>query len=118
MTMMVSQILVALVAVGAAMAKPVATNAGLEPTRAGDSSPSSCARTVFHAPQFTWGPTKTVWTSTTTATKAVYCGGCDELEITTLAFGPGPVVFFTTIVTASTASTTTVLVCDAPTPTL
>ncbi|KAJ4159120.1 uncharacterized protein LMH87_008035 [Akanthomyces muscarius] len=115
---MISQILVALAAVGAAMAKPVAPNAAPEPTRAGDSSPSSCVHTVFHAPQYTWGPTETVWTSTATVTKEVDCGGCEELETTTLVFGPGPVVFFTTTVTASTASTTTVQVCGAATPAL
>lgn len=75
------------------------------------SSATSCPKRLFHAPHFTWGPTRTVWTSTTTVTQEVDCGGCSDLQIVHLPFGPGPAVFFNTTVTATTASTTTVAAC-------
>lgn len=90
-------------AAGLALAKPIAHDDGPAP---------NCPHTVFHAPQFTWGPVATVWTETKTVTTEVNCSGCDDLVVTTIPFGPGPVVFFTTTVTASTASTTTVPVCS------
>ncbi|PQK16246.1 hypothetical protein BB8028_0006g05670 [Beauveria bassiana] len=76
----------------------------------------SCTTTVFHAAQYTFGPTQTVWTETATATQEVDCHGCDAIETSYLNFGPGPVVFFTTTVTAATPSTTTEMVCRS-TPT-
>ncbi|KID88700.1 hypothetical protein MGU_04043 [Metarhizium guizhouense ARSEF 977] len=71
-----------------------------------------CTTTQVMFPQFTAGPTSTVWTSTATFTKSVDCGGCNEVQKSTLNMGPGPVVFFTTTVTAETASTTTVYACS------
>ncbi|KAJ2968334.1 hypothetical protein NQ176_g9229 [Zarea fungicola] len=56
------------------------------------SSATSCPKRLFHAPHFTWGPTRTVWTSTTTVTQEVDCGGCSDLQIFHIPSGPGPAV--------------------------
>ncbi|KAJ6780978.1 hypothetical protein PWT90_05403 [Aphanocladium album] len=89
---------------------PTPTTAS-SPGHSGSGSTTSCPKHLFHAPAFTWGPTSTVWTSTATVTHKINCGGCDTLQINYLPLGPGPAVFFTTTVTASTASTMTIPVC-------
>ncbi|EXV01356.1 hypothetical protein X797_005452 [Metarhizium robertsii] len=72
---------------------------------------SGCTATQRVAPHWTFGPTSTVWTSTATSTESVDCGGCNEVEASTFFLGMGPVVSFTTTITAETASTTTVFAC-------
>ncbi|QUC15961.1 uncharacterized protein UV8b_00202 [Ustilaginoidea virens] len=74
-----------------------------------------CTKTIAVLPPFTWGPTSTVWTTTTTLTRPVDCGGCTSVATRDIEVGPGPVVFFTTTVTATGPSTTTVLACATPT---
>ncbi|KAK9445834.1 hypothetical protein VB005_00948 [Metarhizium brunneum] len=71
-----------------------------------------CTTTRPVAPQWTAGPVETVWTSTTTVTETVDCGGCNEVQATPMYWGVGPAVFFTTTTTAETASTTTVYACS------
>jgi hypothetical protein len=101
-------LLTILAAAGTALATPIdARDAAVE---------EPCTTTAMRVPTFTWGPTETVWTSTATATQEVDCNGCDAVQVSYFPFGPGPVVFFTTTVTAATASTTTELVCSS-TPT-
>ncbi|EQL03406.1 hypothetical protein OCS_00865 [Ophiocordyceps sinensis CO18] len=75
---------------------------------------SDCTTTVAIFPTFTFGPVRTVYTATTTATHLVDCGGCDHLALSYIHLGVGPVVFFTTTVTAPTPAVTTVLECGAP----
>ena len=72
---------------------------------------SSCVKNIFHAPRFTHGPVSTVWTATETVTRKINCGGCEQLAVQTLPFGPGPVIFFSTTVTAATPTTVTVPAC-------
>lgn len=76
-------------------------------------STSGCTKQLFHAQAFTWGPVRTIWTSTATVTRKVNCGPCTALQLNYFPQGPGPVVFFPTTVTATTASTTTIPVCGA-----
>ncbi|QLI71501.1 uncharacterized protein G6M90_00g073510 [Metarhizium brunneum] len=71
-----------------------------------------CTKTIFVAPQMTAGPVETVWTSTATSTQSVDCGGCNEVQASTMFWGVGPVVSFSTTTTAETASTTTVYACS------
>ncbi|KAM3515920.1 hypothetical protein MY11210_000460 [Beauveria gryllotalpidicola] len=103
---MACHILVAILAAaaGTALATPI------------DARDETCTTTVMRAAQYTWGPTDTVWTSTTTATEEVDCHGCDAVQTAYWPMGPGPVVFFSTTVTAATPSTATTLVCRS-TPT-
>ncbi|TQV90686.1 hypothetical protein V2A60_006897 [Cordyceps javanica] len=110
----VMQTILALLAVATstASAKPVVAAAAEE----APASTTACVYTENRWPGYTWGPTSTTWTSTVTATNTVDCGGCDSAEYHDQYMGPGPVVFFTTTVTAETASTTTVMECGA-TPT-
>ncbi|KID71737.1 hypothetical protein MAN_01336, partial [Metarhizium hybridum] len=71
-----------------------------------------CTTTINVPPHWTFGPTSTVWTSTATFTSSVDCGGCNEVEESTMNFGMGPVVFFSTTTTAEEASTTIVYACS------
>ncbi|KJZ79448.1 hypothetical protein HIM_00917 [Hirsutella minnesotensis 3608] len=75
---------------------------------------SHCTTTVAVLPHFTAGPVKTVWTSTETAIRIMDCGACDAVDLRYIPLGPGPVVFFTTTVTAATPSITNVLQCAGP----
>lgn len=75
-----------------------------------------CTTTAALFPTITFGPVYTVFTATTTATRLVDCGDCDTLAISHVHVGPGPVVFFTTTVTATTPAVTTVLKCGHQTP--
>ncbi|KAM4062129.1 hypothetical protein HRG_008978 [Hirsutella rhossiliensis] len=72
---------------------------------------SECTTTVPVFPTFTFGPVRTVYTTTTTATHLVDCGGCNHLALSYVHLGVGPVVFFTTTTTAQTPAATTVLEC-------
>lgn len=81
-----------------------------------DAYEAGCTLTVPIFPPFTAGPTYTVWTTTTTKTRHVDCGSCTAVTTSHLPFGPGPVVFFTTTVTATEPRKTTVLACGKPEP--
>lgn len=70
-----------------------------------------CTSTAMIFPTFTFGPVRTVYTATTTATHLVDCGACDHLALSRVHLGVGPVAFFTTTTTAATPSTTTALKC-------
>ncbi|KAM3504422.1 hypothetical protein MY10362_003583 [Beauveria mimosiformis] len=107
---MVSHVLLTiLAAAGAALATPIHVRdvAAVE---------ESCTTTMMQAPHYTFGPTSTVWTETATATQEVDCGGCDAVATSEMYFGPGPVVIYSTTVTAATPWTTTEWVCSS-TPT-
>ncbi|KAM3521183.1 hypothetical protein MY4038_009134 [Beauveria bassiana] len=109
---MVSHVLLTILAAaaGTALATPI------DVRDAAAVAEESCTTTVYHGAQYTWGPTQTVWTETATTTQEVDCHGCDAMETSYMNYGPGPVVFFTTTVTAATPSTTTEMVCSS-TPT-
>lgn len=78
-------------------------------------SPSACTTVIPILPSWTWGPTRTIWTTTTTATKDVDCGRCTAIARTYFPFGVPPVVIFTTTTTVAGPSPTTVLRCGKPT---
>jgi hypothetical protein len=70
-----------------------------------------CTAHVLAGQQFTHGPIKTVWTSTTTVTSPVDCGTCKHVMPSFYPIGPGPVIFFTSTVTATEPTTVSVPVC-------
>lgn len=76
-----------------------------------DGPTTSCVKHLLHAPHYTWGPTLTIWTSTTTVTEKINCEGCTSVQLDYLHFGPGPVISFNTTVTAATPSTLKVPAC-------
>ncbi|QPH04694.1 hypothetical protein C2857_001904 [Epichloe festucae Fl1] len=105
--------------IGFAMAMASAANANpdAQTYNAGDeheASPPGCTKTIFGIPPWTAGPTRTIWTTTTTSTKYVDCGGCTAVARSYLPLGPGPVLLFTTTVTAAEPKTTSVLACGKP----
>ena len=75
---------------------------------------SQCTNTVFHGPPaFHMGPTKTVYTTTATATVSVDCGECSALSVKMIPGALGPVTHFTTTVTAEEPYITSVFVCGS-----
>ncbi|GAB0133427.1 hypothetical protein EsDP_00001837 [Epichloe bromicola] len=105
--------------IGFAMAMTSAANANPDPQtdKAGDeviASPPGCTKTIFGIPPWTAGLTRTIWTTTTTSTKYVDCGGCTAVAESYFPYGPGPVLLFTTAVTAAEPKTTSVLACGKP----
>ena len=70
-----------------------------------------CTAHVLTGPKYTHGPIKTVWTSTTTVSNPVDCGTCKHVMPTFYPAGPGPVIFFTSTVTATEPTTVSVPVC-------
>lgn len=71
----------------------------------------SCTRHIFHAHQLTFGPTRTVWTTTETATSSLDCGGCSHLTVDMIPLGVPPVVIFKETTTLAQPTTTTVFCC-------
>lgn len=71
-----------------------------------------CSITLFQAPYFTLGPTRTIWTSTETVTSAVPCGTCENVVVIGLPIGLGPVIFYHATTTAVQPSLTVAYVCD------
>ncbi|KAG6016241.1 hypothetical protein E4U54_001912 [Claviceps lovelessii] len=78
---------------------------------------AGCTLTMWELPQFNLGPTRTVYTTTTTATDAVDCGICTAVTTALFPDGPGPVAHFTTTVTEPYPTTVTDYKCATPTPT-
>lgn len=72
----------------------------------GEDAGSDCTKFFPHADGFTFGPVSTVWTTTTTVTEQFDCGSCRAIRPNIIPLGPGPVIFFTTTVTAEGPSTT------------
>lgn len=106
-----------LIGLAMAMASPASANPDPQTDKAGDeheASPPGCTKTIFGIPPWTTGPTRTIWTTTTTSTKYVDCGGCTAVAKSFLPLGPGPVLLFTTTVTAAEPRTTSVLACGEP----
>ncbi|EFY85768.1 hypothetical protein J3458_005360 [Metarhizium acridum] len=95
-----------------AVALATSTMANPVPNPAAADEPA-CTTTMIMGPKWTSGPTRTVWTSTTTATSEVDCGGCNDVTQSTLFLGVGPVVEFTTTTTMAEPSTTTAYACAA-----
>lgn len=63
-------------------------------------------------PTFTFGPTSTFYTGTATTTRTVDCAPCMAPRPSSLALGIGPVISFTTTITAPEPSYTTEYVCS------
>jgi hypothetical protein len=76
-----------------------------------DGPGNACPTVKFVNPTLTFGPTSTFYTATATTTETLDCGPCIAVKPSTLALGPGPVVFFTTAITAPQPSYTTEYVC-------
>ncbi|PHH63751.1 hypothetical protein CDD81_5516 [Ophiocordyceps australis] len=74
---------------------------------------TQCTTVLPLFPHITLGPTRTVWTSTATATQSLDCAGCSKLTISYLPLGVPPVAIFHTTVTAAEPTTTTVLACGS-----
>ncbi|OAQ62207.1 hypothetical protein VFPPC_07140 [Pochonia chlamydosporia 170] len=74
-----------------------------------------CTTVIPILPAWTWGPTRTIWTTTTTATAHVDCGLCTAIARTYLNLGVPPVVIFNDTTTVAVPSTTTVLRCATTT---
>jgi hypothetical protein len=77
--------------------------------------PSNCTITKTVAIRPTWGPTRTIWTQIDTTISSLDCGAtCRHVAIKTVDFlHPGPVVIFTTTVTATEPTFRTRFACMA-----
>lgn len=75
---------------------------------------TSCPKLIPYLPKLTWGPTKTVWTTTSTHTNTIDCGPCSTYSLLYVPIGVPPVIIFTTTTTAVAPSVTTVLECGEP----
>ncbi|CAH0058573.1 unnamed protein product [Clonostachys solani] len=87
----------------------------------GKLQPSQCQSVLPILPKFTFGPTRTVFTTTTTHTSTVDCGICEDVVPVIVPLGIPPVVLFTATTTASTPYVTTEYECGstpAPSTTL
>lgn len=73
-----------------------------------------CTATIFSVPSIDLGPTRTVYTTTTTTPRTVHCGNCTNASPVPLPVGVPPVALFTTTVTATEAYTEAELVCSTP----
>ncbi|KAH6610136.1 hypothetical protein Trco_000156 [Trichoderma cornu-damae] len=78
----------------------------------------NCTARILQAPEFNLGPTRTVYTTTTTALRIVNCGACTNVSPISIPLGVPPVAVFTTTITAKEPYTDTEFVCgtttDAP----
>jgi hypothetical protein len=72
-----------------------------------------CTTTLPILAAWTWGPTRTFWTATSTTTHYLDCGHCTAVATTFLNVGVPPVVIFRATTTAADATTTTVLGCQS-----
>ncbi|KND91651.1 hypothetical protein TOPH_03687 [Tolypocladium ophioglossoides CBS 100239] len=82
------------------------------------SASGECTKLILKAPDWTWGPTKTLWTTTATSTRIIDCGGCDKYTMSYLFFGVPPVVIFDATTTATGPSITIEVKCGHPTATI
>lgn len=98
----------------AAACAPVAMAAAIVTTNSFNiqKETGGCGRIIHKVAAFTFGPTKTVWTTTETVTQTVDCGECGRVEITQIPMGPGLVIFFENTTTVAEPSLTTTYVCD------
>ncbi|KAG6176718.1 hypothetical protein E4U25_007403 [Claviceps purpurea] len=70
-----------------------------------------CTTTLYELPPFIWGPTRTIWTTTTTSTESINCGPCTAVTTAIIPDGPGPVVHFNTTITEKRPSPATAFAC-------
>ncbi|KAG6054426.1 hypothetical protein E4U17_003795 [Claviceps sp. LM77 group G4] len=70
-----------------------------------------CTTTLYTFPPFIWGPTRTIWTTTTTSTDYIECGPCTAVTTSVVPDGPGPVVHFNTTITEKKPSPATAFAC-------
>ncbi|KAG6064504.1 hypothetical protein E4U32_000205 [Claviceps aff. humidiphila group G2b] len=70
-----------------------------------------CTTTLYELPPFIWGPTRTIWTTTTTSTESINCGPCTAVTTAIIPDGPGPVVHFNTTITEKKPSLATAYAC-------
>ncbi|VUC22408.1 unnamed protein product [Clonostachys rosea] len=76
--------------------------------------PSQCQSVLPILPKFTFGPTRTVFTTTTTHTVTVDCGICEDVVPVLLPLGIPPVVLFNATTTATIPYVTTEYECGSP----
>ncbi|PNP39025.1 hypothetical protein TGAMA5MH_09251 [Trichoderma gamsii] len=74
-----------------------------------------CTARVLQVPKLNIGPTRTIFTTTTTTDRIVNCGICTNNSPTPIPLGVPPVAVFKTTVTAVEPYTETELVCGTPT---
>ncbi|KAG5957478.1 hypothetical protein E4U58_005984 [Claviceps cyperi] len=70
-----------------------------------------CTTTLYRFLPFIWGPTRTIWTTTTTSTESINCGPCTAVTTAIIPDGPGPVVQFNTTITEKRPSPATAFAC-------
>ncbi|KAG5950828.1 hypothetical protein E4U53_004326 [Claviceps sorghi] len=75
-----------------------------------------CTYTVYTAHPWNLGPTRTLYTTTTTTTDGVNCGVCDHVTAKPFPDGPGPVAHFTTTIVAATPTTVEAFTCESHHP--
>jgi hypothetical protein len=78
----------------------------------------NCTARVFQVPKINLGPTRTIFTTTTTASRIVNCGTCTNASPIPIPLGVPPVAIFKTTVTATEPFTATELVCGTTTDVL
>lgn len=75
----------------------------------------NCTARVLQVPKLNIGPTRTIFTTTTTTDRIVNCGTCTNNSPIPIPLGVPPVAVFKTTVTAVEPYTETELVCGTPT---
>ncbi|KAM0257866.1 hypothetical protein ACHAQJ_004170 [Trichoderma viride] len=78
----------------------------------------NCTARVLQVPKLNLGPTRTIFTTTTTASRIVNCGTCTNASPVPIPLGVPPVAIFHTTVTATEPFTATELVCSSMTDAL
>ncbi|EHK49102.1 uncharacterized protein TrAtP1_000303 [Trichoderma atroviride] len=74
-----------------------------------------CTARVLQVPKLNIGPTRTIFTTTTTTDRIVNCGTCTNNSPIPIPLGVPPVAVFKTTITAVEPYTETELVCGTPT---
>ncbi|PTB43490.1 hypothetical protein M441DRAFT_56487 [Trichoderma asperellum CBS 433.97] len=74
-----------------------------------------CTARVLQVPKLNIGPTRTIFTTTTTTDRIIDCGPCTNNSPIPIPLGVPPVAIFKTTVTAVEPYTETELVCGTPT---
>ncbi|KAM0465063.1 hypothetical protein ACHAPV_002058 [Trichoderma viride] len=75
-----------------------------------------CTARVLQVPKLNIGPTRTIFTTTTTTDRIVNCGTCTNNSPIPIPLGVPPVAVFKTTITAVEPYTETELVCGTPSP--
>jgi hypothetical protein len=73
-----------------------------------------CTARVLQVPKINIGPTRTIFTTTTTTDRIVNCGTCTNNSPIPIPLGVPPVAVFKTTITAVEPYTETELVCGTP----